>query len=154
MAQVTIKQMREKAGITQGQLLAGCPFEYMDKSLLSKIENGYCLPSDEFLAYVTGVCGLTDEETLRNENNKVATAETRRAAYKALDKHGRKMKILALLENRELTAREIANILGFTERNAAAPRLTELMQRGLVEVIAKKKDSITNTNVSVYRRVK
>ncbi len=66
--------------------------------------------------------------------------------------------IAALHDNQEqgLTAREIAIILynqGMiisNERQATQPRLTELVDEGIVKVIGKRKDEITNRNVAVY----
>lgn len=52
--------------------------------------------------------------------------------------------------NEGLTAREIANKLGYIERNATAPRLTELCGMGKVEAIAKRRDEITGKTVAVY----
>ena len=58
--------------------------------------------------------------------------------------------------NNGLTSREIAVILynkGYiksNERHATAPRLTELVDKGVVEVIGKKIDEISLKNVAVY----
>lgn len=61
--------------------------------------------------------------------------------------------IIKALGDREMTARELAYALGYTERNATAPRLTEMQHEGIVEVIGKKKDFITGKSVAVYRKV-
>ena len=52
-----------------------------------------------------------------------------------------------------MTAREIAYELGFLERNATAPRLSEMQDNGVVEIVGKKIDRVTKKTVSVYRRV-
>lgn len=55
-----------------------------------------------------------------------------------------------------MTAREIATVLyndglAFSnDRQAVQPRLTELIEKGLVKVICKKYDDITQRNVAVY----
>lgn len=55
-----------------------------------------------------------------------------------------------------MTAREIAVKLynqGFllsNERQATAPRLTEMVDKGLVVVVGKKKDIVTQKQVAVY----
>ena len=57
------------------------------------------------------------------------------------------------------TAKEVAIYLfnkGYTkilERNIAHPRLKELVDRGKVKVIGKKKDNKTNRNVSIYSKI-
>lgn len=82
------------------------------------------------------------------------SAECRREAIDNLKPAPRHKEILEALGDREMTAREIAYKLGYTDLNAVKPRLTELCNFGRVEVIGKKKDNLTHRNVSVYRRVK
>lgn len=66
----------------------------------------------------------------------------------------RKRMILEVLgTDRAMTAREIADELGFVERNSTAPRLSELEERGVVEKVGKKFDKLTRRMVTVYRRV-
>ncbi|MFR1698765.1 MAG: hypothetical protein ACLSU9_10875 [Anaerovoracaceae bacterium] len=64
----------------------------------------------------------------------------------------RKMMILKALGDTEMTAREIAYKLGFSDLNAVKPRLTELVHEGMVEVTGKRTDIITGRGVSIYRR--
>lgn len=58
--------------------------------------------------------------------------------------------------NKPLSAKEIAVEMkrrGFTktdERNAAAPRITEMMQKGWIECVGTKKCQYTNTQVGVF----
>ena len=80
--------------------------------------------------------------------------QTRRESYEAMDKETRKRKILAVLDGREMTAREIAKKLGFHERNAAAPRLTELRKAGRVEPCGIRIDGTTGRPVTVWRKTK
>ena len=80
--------------------------------------------------------------------------QTRRASYEAMDKETRKRKILAVLDGREMTAREIAKKLGFKERNATAPRLTELRKAGRVEPCGIRIDGTTGRPVTVWRKTK
>lgn len=70
------------------------------------------------------------------------TKETRQESY-VTRPVTRAKEILRVMGNREMTAREIANAMGFTERNAAAPRLSEMRDAGIVEVVGKKKDGLT-----------
>ena len=74
-------------------------------------------------------------------------------SFKKLDNAKRCRMILSQLD-KPRTAREIAYRLGFSDLNAVKPRLSEMKARGTVEVTQKEKDSITNRNVSVYRRTK
>lgn len=55
--------------------------------------------------------------------------------------------------DKPMTAREIAYKLKFSDLNAVKPRLTEMKERGTVEVIGKAYDQLTGVHVSVYRRV-
>ena len=65
--------------------------------------------------------------------------------------------ILDRLITGEKTAKEIAvelfdlQLIPSTERNYTAPRLTELEQMGIVEVIEKKKCNYTGKMVAVYK---
>lgn len=58
-----------------------------------------------------------------------------------------------MLGDREMTSREIAQEMGFTDMNAVKPRLTELKGIGLVEPVGKKLDPITKRNVAVWKKV-
>lgn len=80
--------------------------------------------------------------------------QTRRESYEAMDRETRKREILAVLDGREMTAREIAWKLGFHERNAAAPRLTELRKAGRVEPCGIRIDGTTGRPVTVWRKTK
>ena len=77
--------------------------------------------------------------------------QTRRESYEAMDKETRKREILAVLDGREMTAREIAKKLGFKERNATATRLTELRKAGRVEPCGIRIDGTTGRSVTVWR---
>lgn len=80
--------------------------------------------------------------------------QTRRESYEAMDRETRKREILAVLDGREMTAREIAKKLGFKERNATAPRLTELRKAGRVEPCGIRIDGTTGRPVTVWRKTK
>ena len=45
-----------------------------------------------------------------------------------------------------------SGLIRTAERQETAPRLTELVECDLVEVVGKKFDSISNCNVAVYKR--
>ena len=80
------------------------------------------------------------------------TTETRRESHKKTDKVTRQFVILDTLGNEEMTAREIAYKLHYTDLNAVKPRITELMKLGRIEAVGKKLDSVTNRMVAIYRR--
>ena len=87
------------------------------------------------------------------------TFTTRRDSYEVVDKEKRYKQIIEIMTDNPspLTAKEIAVamwIKGYTptsERNFAAPRLTELSQKGVVEPCGKLKCKYTGKTVAVYR---
>ena len=94
-------------------------------------------------------------ERLPGENT---TLETRVLAEQEVNKQQRYNQILEVLGDKEMTAKEIAQEMYMrewiptNERNYTSPRLTELMDEGIVEPVGKKKCMWTNKMVSVYRR--
>jgi hypothetical protein len=86
-------------------------------------------------------------------------AECRRDAHDTVDKNKRYRQIKQILKThkRGLTAKEIAVLMyrkGLTpntDRNNAAPRLTELCENGFVEPIGKKLCKYTGKKVTVYQ---
>ena len=136
----------------------------IDKALYSKIEHGYADPTPELQKRVLSLVGLASGETVaprsKTSETPVAThntdipRQTRRASYEAMDKETRKKQILECLEVRDMTAIEIAKELGFHERNATAPRLTELRKAGRVEPCGIRIDKTTGRSVTVWRKTK
>lgn len=88
----------------------------------------------------------------------VETLENRNFAELEVDKNKRYRQILECLGDKEMTAKEIANlmfvkkIIPTNERNFVSPRLTELCISGIVEPVGKKKCYWTNKTVTVFRR--
>lgn len=80
------------------------------------------------------------------------TKETRFESYLKTEPSKREKLILSVLK-KPMTARQIADVLGFRDLNAVKPRLTELVQKEWVEVAGKAYDQTTNRHVAVYRRV-
>ena len=87
------------------------------------------------------------------------TLETRAEANESVDREKRYAQIIEILTEHPngRTAKEIA-VLMFakkytpsSERNFAAPRLTELCKRGIVEPCGKKKCIYTGKTVAAYR---
>lgn len=77
---------------------------------------------------------------------------TRNESILKVDRYKRYNQIRDVLKGHKegLTAREIAEKLNYIERNATAPRLTELEKMGEVKVIGAKYDCKTNRTVAVY----
>lgn len=87
------------------------------------------------------------------------TTDTRFESYQKLNKECLKNEIVSVLKDFKesgLTAREVAiilynnGIINNKERQATAPRLTELSDDGIVVVVGKKMDEVTYKNVAVY----
>ena len=84
------------------------------------------------------------------------TAETRKESYEKIEKTSLHRAVLEVLENENLTAREIAvalfdrGILSFPARAIISPRITELAQMGKIEIVNKKYDDVTERNVAVF----
>lgn len=88
--------------------------------------------------------------------------ETRKESYKKLKKKNKL--IYEQMGSGEYTARELAikmyntidedgnRLTRTAERQETAPRLTELEDLGLVEIIRRKYDEISGCNVAVYKR--
>lgn len=161
-----MRKIRPQHGITFKDLrLDECPETHrIDKTLYSKIEHGYADPTPELQnRFLSVVASLVDEIPAGTDGTReraVATRvtdiprQTRRESYEAMDRETRKKEILAVLDGREMTAREIAKKLGFHERNAAAPRLTELKKAGRVEPCGIRIDKTTGRPVTVWRKTK
>ncbi len=85
------------------------------------------------------------------------TLETRHDSHETVDKSKRYEQITECLnEGIYMTAKEIAVMMyekGYipsTERNYTAPRLTEMMQKGIVEPIGKTRCRYTGKTVTVF----
>lgn len=83
--------------------------------------------------------------------------DTRAESNERVDRQLRYRQILECLrENPLMTAKEIAcemvskRYIPYADRNFTAPRLTELQQSGVVEVVGKKECKWTHRMVSVY----
>lgn len=90
------------------------------------------------------------------------TSDTRFDSMKKIDKTRMYGMIIAALKSASgegLTARECSTVLYNqgkiydSGRQATAPRLTELEDKGIVQIIGKRLDNITNRNVAVYALV-
>jgi len=87
----------------------------------------------------------------------LTTFETRRESNERVDREKRYAQVIDILRGHTMTAKEVAVEmcgLGLTptsERNFAAPRLTELVKKGLVEVVGKTVCQYTNKKVAVYK---
>ncbi len=89
----------------------------------------------------------------------MTTYQTRQESNESVDRKKRYAQVMDILKGRTMTAKEVAvemNLRGFvptSERNFAAPRLTELVDRGIVEVVGKRKCQYSNKMVAMYKLV-
>ena len=90
--------------------------------------------------------------------HKEISNETRKESNETVNKKVRYSQIIeCLIHTSRLTAKECAVMMmqkGYiptSERNFTAPRLTELENKGIVEVVGKTKCNYTHKMVSVYR---
>ena len=89
------------------------------------------------------------------------TNKTRRESYRTLNRVTVNERIISILEDagKPLTARQVAELMykhGYIPhpiRQAAAPRLTELEELGVVKVCGKIYDKATGRNVAAYKLV-
>jgi hypothetical protein len=75
-------------------------------------------------------------------------------AYRELSKSERCQAIFRVYDvhQRPLTDRQVKDYLGFSEMNAVRPRISEMIQQGvLVECINKEKDHVTGKTVRLVR---
>ena len=81
------------------------------------------------------------------------TEETRLESYLKTPTSKRCKMILEALGEDEMSARQIAYKLGFSDLNAVKPRLTEMKNEGVIEATGKAYDSLTNRNVAIFKRI-
>lgn len=87
------------------------------------------------------------------------TKQTRRESNELVKRDKKREMILEQLSYGPATAREIAEVLYREKRvltparDETAPRLTEMMQKGIVEVCGKRKDSKTERKAAIYKIV-
>ena len=99
---------------------------------------------------------LETAEIIARKAGEHTTLETRRESHESIDKQKRYSEILECIGSNKMTAKEAAVEMfhrGYTtssERNFTAPRLTEMCQKGLVEVVGKKKCQYTGKTVAIY----
>ena len=79
------------------------------------------------------------------------TEQTRLESYLKTPTSKRKALILNTLGQNQMTARMIAEDLGFSDLNAVKPRLTELKSEGRIVVACKAYDELTGRHVAVYQ---
>lgn len=85
--------------------------------------------------------------------------ETRAEANETVDKKKRYKQIIEILKDNKdpMTAKEISVEMykrGYTptsERNFSSPRITEMLKKGIIDVIGKKKCRFTGKTVTVYK---
>ena len=93
------------------------------------------------------------------------TKQTRKESFKKIQLKNKHKLIYEQLGSGEYTARELAikmyntidedgkRLIRTAERQETAPRLTELVDLGIVKVIDKKYDEISGCKVAIYKRI-
>lgn len=87
------------------------------------------------------------------------TKSTRRESHEKTDKQPMKQRVLEVLGNRELTAREVAEemfkrgFIPYPARAVVQPRITELVAAEKIEAAGWKMDEETQRKVAVYKRI-
>lgn len=87
------------------------------------------------------------------------TKATRITSYKQTEKQPLRQRVLDTLGNSELTAREIAvemhkrGLIPYPARAVIQPRITELVEAGVIEAVDVKLDTETERKVAVYKVV-
>ena len=105
-------------------------------------------------------------QTPKREKKKAAkpaksavTKQTRIASYRKTEKQPKRQLVLEVLGERQLTAREIAvemyqlGMLPYPARAIIQPRITELLELGILETVGYKLDTETDRKVAVYKAV-
>lgn len=90
------------------------------------------------------------------------TYETRKEGHESVidKKKDRHNLILDILGDRQMTVSEIvkamldSGVIAYYDRNFVAPRLTELKDAGIVEVVGKRTCIMSGKNVAVWAAVK
>ena len=87
------------------------------------------------------------------------TKATRIMSYKQTERQPKRQLVLDVLGAKELTAREIAvemharGLLPYPARAVIQPRITELVEAGIIEAVGTKLDEETDRKVAVYKVV-
>lgn len=107
--------------------------------------------------YCPGDCDNCSKRFEERRPGEYVPFETRAESNETVDRQKRYAQIKECLKEKpKQTAKEIAIMMyskGYipnTERNFAAPRLTEMCQRGIVDVVGSTKCKWTGRTVSVY----
>lgn len=93
---------------------------------------------------------------IKREPGENTPYETRAFANESVPKCDRYIQVIECLKEHPMTAKEVSvrmrekGCIPTAERNFAAPRLTELMNMGVVEPIGKKKCTYCHKMVTVY----
>lgn len=81
------------------------------------------------------------------------TEETRREAFWRKEEFAKKRQSMicnALEKNGPMTAEELTQHFGVSDKNFVKPRLTELFKKGILEKVGVRKSLITDRNTTVW----
>ena len=96
--------------------------------------------------------GLNEALEHAEGNRQLTTKHLQAESLKKLDRITRQQRILAVIGNRSMTAREIAQRLGFSDLNAVRPRITELVKEGRLIEVGQRYDTFSHRNVTIYKQ--
>ena len=96
--------------------------------------------------------GLNEALEHAEGKRQLTTKDLQADSLKKLDRKTRQQRILTVIGNRSMTAREVAYRLGFNDLNAVRPRITELVQEGRLIEAGYRYDTQTHRNVTIYKQ--
>lgn len=151
---MTLLEMRQAAGLTQKQMLEGCPAPEIDLPLYSKIERGIIPPPVALLQHIYARCGQQPPEDEIARSKALASGsipmETRREAYQAMDGIARRNEILSVWKG-VMIPQDVVNRLPYKHVTAVRPRISEMKKAGILEPVEKRLDPVTGKVVAAYR---
>lgn len=155
---MTIKEMRLAAGFTQSEILEGYEDPRLKRPDVSRIEEGIVDAPKRFYEHVRDKCKDYIKEDVKTPDTACAqgeiSIECRNLSYALMDAATRRAKIYRLFtEHGAMTAREVRDKIGAQDMNYVRPRITELAQKGMLAEAGKKKDAITDRQVTVWRAI-
>lgn len=112
---------------------------------------------DDFLGGL--MASVPPKPKARKKATSTITEETRILSYKQTEKQPLRQRVLDTLDGHEMSAREIAvemhkrGLIPYPARAVIQPRITELVEAGVIKAVGDKWDTMTERKVAVYKVV-
>lgn len=112
---------------------------------------------DDFLGEL--IAQQPAKKKAKKQATSAITEATRIISYKQTERQPLRTAVVETLGNSELTAREIAvemhkrGLIPYPARAVIQPRITELVEAGVIEAVGTKLDTETDRKVAVYKAV-